>query len=107
VRPLTDTVNVLAVAEVDYQITGTLTLYTDADPVGTMAAATSAVQALAVALASRIQRDIVPSQIVEALSVSGVYEVTLTAPAYTPLSPGQWANCTAIALSQTTGPIHS
>jgi phage-related baseplate assembly protein len=107
VRPLTDTVSVLAVAEVDYLITGTLTLYTDADPVGTMAAATSAVQALAVALASRIQRDIVPSQIVEALSVSGVYEVTLTAPAYTPLSPGQWANCTAIALSQTTGPIHS
>jgi phage-related baseplate assembly protein len=107
VRPLTDTVSVQPVAEVDYEITGTLTLYTDADPIGTMAAANAAAQAFAVALASRIQRDIVPSQIIEALSVSGVYEVILTAPAYTPLSPGEWANCTAIALSQTTGPIHS
>ncbi|HLW69369.1 MAG TPA: baseplate J/gp47 family protein [Candidatus Binataceae bacterium] len=107
VRPLTDTVNVLPVAEVDYKIAGTLTLYTDADPVATMAAASAAVQAFAVALASRIQRDIVPSQIIEAVSVSGVYEVTLTSPSYTPLSAGQWANCTSIALSQATGPIHS
>jgi phage-related baseplate assembly protein len=107
VRPLTDTVNVLPVSEVDYQIVGTVTLYTDADPVATMAAANSAARALAIGLASRIQRDIVPSQIIEALSVAGVYEVALSAPTYTPLSAGQWANCTAIALSQATGPIHS
>jgi phage-related baseplate assembly protein len=107
VRPLTDTVNVLPVAEVDYQIIGTVTLYTDADPAATIAAANAAAQAYAIALASRIQRDIVPSQIIEALSVSGVYEVTLTSPAYTPLSPGQWANCTQILLSQAIGPIHS
>jgi phage-related baseplate assembly protein len=107
VRPLTDTVNALAVTEVDYQIAGTVTLYSDAEPVSTMAAANAAAQNFAIALASRIQRDIVPSQIVEALSVTGVYEVTLTSPAYTPLSPGQWANCTAISLNQATGPIGS
>jgi phage-related baseplate assembly protein len=107
VRPLTDTVNVLAVTEVDYQISGTVTLYTDADPVSTMAAVNAQAQGFAIALASRLQRDIVPSQIIEALSVTGVYEVTLTAPNYTPLEPGQWANCTAIMLNQATGPIHS
>src|ERR1700689_1743510 len=36
IRPLTDTVNVLAVTEVDYQITATVTLYSDADPSATM-----------------------------------------------------------------------
>jgi phage-related baseplate assembly protein len=107
VRPLTDTVNVLAVTEIDYQITGTVTLYTDVDPIGTMAAANTAAQNFAIALASRIQRDIVPSQIIEALSVAGVYEVTLTSPAYTPLAAGQWANCTAIYLAQATAPIRS
>jgi len=106
VRPLTDTVSVLPVQEVDYVIAATITLYTDADPVATMAANTAA-QSFAIALASRVQRDIVPSQISEALSVSGVYEVTLATPAYTPLNPGQWANCTAITLTEAVGPIHS
>jgi phage-related baseplate assembly protein len=102
VRPLTDTVQVLAVAEVDYQITGTVTIYSDADPVATMAQANTAAQQFAIGLASKIQRDIVPSQIVAALSVPGVYEVVLTAPAYTQLQPGQWANCTGITLVQAT-----
>jgi phage-related baseplate assembly protein len=107
VRPLTDTVNALAVAEIDYQIAGTVTLYADADPASTMAAANTAAQQYAIALASRIQRDIVPSQIIEALSVAGVYQVTLTAPGYSQLQPGQWANCIAITLSQATTPLRS
>jgi phage-related baseplate assembly protein len=107
VRPLTDTVNVLAVGEVDYQITGTVTLYSDADPTATMAAANAAAADFAIELASKIQRDIVPSQIVAALSVPGVYEVTLTAPAYTQLQAGQWANCTAISLTEAFSSEHS
>jgi phage-related baseplate assembly protein len=102
VRPLTDTVSVMAVTETDYQIAGTITIYSDADPAATMAAANSAAQSYAIALASRIQRDIVPSQIIEALSVTGVYEVTLTSPSYTQLQAGQWANCIAVTLSQAT-----
>jgi phage-related baseplate assembly protein len=107
VRPLTDTVNVLAVTEVDYQITATVTLYSDADPTATIAAATAAVQELALELASKIQRDIVPSQIIAALSVAGVYGVTLMAPALTTLAAGQWANCTAVSLTTAFSTEHS
>jgi phage-related baseplate assembly protein len=107
VRPLTDTVNVLAVGEVDYQIAGTVTLFADAEPIATMNAVNAAAQGLALNLASRIQRDIVPSEIIAALSVSGVYQVVLTQPAYTQLGPGQWANCTAITLAQATAAEHS
>lgn len=107
VRPLTDTVNALAITEVDYQIAGTITLYADADPASTMAAANTAATDYAIALAARIQRDIVPSQIIEVLSVPGVYQVTLTAPSYTQLQQGEWANCTAIALNQATSTLKS
>ncbi len=107
VRPLTDTVNVHAVTEVDYQITATVTLYADADPTATMVAAGEGAQQFAIDLAAKIQRDIVPSQIIAALSVAGVYEVVLGAPDYTQLNPGQWANCTAIALTQAFSTEHS
>jgi phage-related baseplate assembly protein len=107
VRPLTDTVVSSAVTEVDYQISATLTLFSDADPNQTLGAATTAIQQYAIALASKIQRDIVPSQISAALSVPGVYEVTLNSPAYTQLTPGQWANCTNITLAQALSSEHS
>ena len=108
IRPLTDTVNALAVTEVDYSIVGTVTLYSDADPAVTMSAANAATQQLAQNLAQRIQRDIVPEEIIAAIgSVPGVYRVTLTQPSYTQLTAGQWANCTAITLSQVVGSEHS
>jgi phage-related baseplate assembly protein len=107
IRPLTDTVNVLAVTEVDYQITATVTLYSDADPTATIMAATTAVQELALELAAKIQRDIVPSQIIAALSVVGVYGVTLSSPTLTPLTAGQWANCTMISLTAAFSTEHS
>ncbi len=108
VRPLTDTVQVLQITEVDYAITGTVTLYSDADPSSTSTAVNNAAVNFALALAARIQRDIVPSQIIEALQgVAGVYEVALTSPSYTPLTSGQWANCTAITLSIVQGTEHS
>jgi phage-related baseplate assembly protein len=106
-RPLTDTVNVLAVTEVDYQVTATVTLYSDADPTATITAATTAVQELALELAAKIQRDIVPSQIIAALSVAGVYGVALSSPALTPLTAGQWANCTMVSLTAAFSTEHS
>ncbi|SRR5579883_976222 len=108
VRPLTDTVNVYPAIEIDYQIAATVTLYADADPVATMAAANAAAAQFAVNQANRIGRDIVASQIISALSVSGVYEVAITSPVAgqgvlaISAAPGQWANCTAISLSQAT-----
>jgi phage-related baseplate assembly protein len=107
VRPLTDTVVTSSVTEIDYQINAIITLYSDADPTQTMGAAATAIQHFAIELASEIQRDIVPSQIIAALSVAGVYEVTLASPAYTQLTAGQWANCTNVALAQAVSTEHS
>jgi phage-related baseplate assembly protein len=107
VRPVTDTVSALAVSEIDYQINASITLYSDADPTATMAAVQTAAEQVAIQLASKIERDIVPSQIISALSVPGVYEVVLSAPVYTQLSPGQWANCTSIVLEQAVSGEHS
>ncbi len=107
VRPLTDTVGALPVSEVDYRISATITLYSDADPTSVMEAAQTAASEFAIGLASKIQRDIVPSQIIAALSVPGVYQVGLSAPAYTNLSAGQWANCVEISLAQAVSGEHS
>lgn len=107
VRPVTDTVSALAVSEIDYQINASITLYSDADPTVTMAAVQTAAEQVAIQLASKIERDIVPSQIISALSVPGVYAVVLSAPLYTQLSPGQWANCTSIVLEQAVSGEHS
>ncbi|MGH7905016.1 MAG: baseplate assembly protein, partial [Candidatus Binataceae bacterium] len=76
VRPLTDTVKVHPVSEIDYQISGTITLYADADPSATMAAANAAAVQFALNQSGRIGRDIVLSQLVAALSVPGVYAVS-------------------------------
>jgi phage-related baseplate assembly protein len=107
VRPLTDTVVVAAVTEVDYQIDGTITIFADADPTATSAAVNLAAQNFALNLASRVQRDIVPSEIISALSVGGVYQVALSSPTYTQLAAGQWANLTLLSLSIVVGTEHS
>jgi phage-related baseplate assembly protein len=108
IRPLTDTVNALAVTEVDYAVVGTATLYSNAEPSVAMAAANAAAQTLAQNLASRVQRDIVPEEFIAAIgSAPGVYRVTLSSPTYQQLTAGQWANCTGITLSQVVGTEHS
>jgi phage-related baseplate assembly protein len=60
VRPLCDAVNVYPVTEVDYTVTATLTLYSDADPSSTETASYTAAQQLAVNLASSVQRSRLP-----------------------------------------------
>lgn len=108
IRPLTDTVHALAVTEIDYRVVGTVTLYSDADPSTSMSAANNAAQQLAQNLAGRIQRDIVAEEFIAAIgSAPGVYRCVLSEPAYTQLTPGQWANCTAITLSQAISTEHS
>jgi phage-related baseplate assembly protein len=107
VRPLTDTVNVYAVTEVDYVITATVELYSDANPTAVQAAVNQAAVLFANNLASRAQRDQVPEEIIAALTVAGVYRVTVSAPSYTQLTAGQWSNCTAINLTFTTSSEHS
>lgn len=119
VRPICDTVTVAAVTEVDYTITGAITLYANADYASVSAGITAAAQQMALAIAGSIQQNLIVSQWVEALKVAGVYDLQLTIAAnvggtpLTPdargnfvLTPGQWANATAINLTIVMGTIN-
>lgn len=99
VRPLTDTVQVVAPERVAYDIIGEVTLYRDADPDVAMQAAQDAAKGWAAGRRSGLGRDIVPSQIIAALSVAGVYRVTLSAPVFRELGPHEWADCETIGLT--------
>lgn len=99
VRPLTDTVEVVPPERVGFDITGEVTLYREADPDVTMEAVRAAAGSWAAGRRAGLGRDIVPSQIVAALSVSGVYRVTLSDPAFRELGTHEWADCEAITLT--------
>lgn len=100
VRPLTDQVEALAPVKVDYSITAALTVYADADSASVLAQAQEKADAYVAERAAGLGRDIVPSQIIAALSVPGVYQVSLTAPAaLQAIAAHEWANCTAINLT--------
>lgn len=101
VRPLTDTVEVVAPTEAQYQIGATVRFLTGVDVAATLAAVEAAAEDYAAQKRAGLGRDIVPSQIVAALgAVSGVYEVTLAAPLYREVLPSEWANCTLITITQ-------
>ena len=106
VRPLTDTVTVSAVYEIDYAIAApllsSLTRSQSAPWLRSMPRRRTSRSHLL-----RASSDIVPSQIVEALSVPGVYQVALVSPLYAQLQPGQWANCIEIVLAQAVAAINS
>lgn len=100
VRPMTDTVTVVAPTEVTWTIAASLKLFSDADLDTTLAAAQAAATAFADARRAALGRDIVPSQIIAALSVPGVYGVTLTDPsALVGVDADEWANCTSVSVT--------
>ena len=98
VRPLTDTVQVIPPAVVAYEIVATLRPLAGVDLVGLLVAGQTAAEAYAADRAAQLGRDVVPSQIVAALSVPGVYDVVLAAPAYLPVADEAFARCTRIVL---------
>lgn len=100
VRPLSDTVTASAPASHDYAITATIDPSQDADAATVMAAANAAASAYAADRAGGLGRDIIASQVIAALSVPGVYRVTLVAPGDATLGGNEWAHCTAITLTQ-------
>lgn len=119
VRPICDSVTVAAVEEVDYTVTGAVTLYANANYATVSAGVTAAAQQLALALAANIQQNLVVNQWVTALKVAGVYDLDLQLTASVnggalqpdtqgnfALSPGQWANCTAINLTIVMGSVN-
>lgn len=99
VRPLTDTVQVAPPVRVPYDITAAITLFRDVDPETAIAAVQSAAQAFAAERRRGLGRDLVPSQIISALSVAGVYRVQLTTPEWRELDPSEWADCENIVLT--------
>lgn len=116
VRPLCDTVVVSPVTEVDYTVTGAITLFANANYATLAAGITAAAQQLALLLAANIQQDIINNAWATALTLAGVYDVNITLAAniggtpLTPtsdgsfiLTPGQWANCTNINLTIVSG----
>lgn len=101
VRPLTDTVATLAPIQIDYSIDVQLILYATASQATTIAAAQAAATAFAADRAAGLARDVVPSQIIAALSVVGVYQVILGSPVLLALAENEWANCTGITVTVT------
>ncbi|HBM0096107.1 TPA: baseplate J/gp47 family protein [Salmonella enterica subsp. enterica serovar Blitta] len=98
VRPLTDTVHVKVPVKVDYRISASVRVYDDQDMDLVMRRARSAIEFWAQKQSSRLGLDIIPSQISAALSVPGVYRVTLTLPEERVLADHEWAHCTDINL---------
>jgi phage-related baseplate assembly protein len=110
VRPLTDTVVVSAVTEVDYTVVANITLYANAQQNTVELGVQEAALALMTDITSQIQQDLVPSQWIAAMSVFGVYDVDIAITAQisgVPLIPtadgsfilgnGQWTNCTVFS----------
>lgn len=97
VRPLCDTAEVLPPVEVAYTLSARLVLYRDYDAASVLAAAQARAAAFTASQAAALGRDIVPSQIIAALSVPGVYRVDLLSPASTlDVAAGDWAHCVAL-----------
>lgn len=100
VRPLTDDVEVLSPTQVAWTINAAVTLYSDADPSLLQTQLNDAASAFAATKRAKLGQDIIRTQLIAALSLSGVYNVTLTSPvADIIVSPSQWANCTSITVS--------
>ena len=99
VRPLTDKVEAVAPNPVDYAIEAQLVFYTTANQSYSLATAKAAASAFAAERANALGRDIVPSQLIAALSVDGVYQVLLNQPVLSVLEEHEWARCTGITIS--------
>ena len=100
VRPLTDNVATLAPGAVNYAISAQLVLYANADVTSTMALARANAESYVAARAAGLGIDVVPSQLIAALQVAGVYQVVLSSPAAVlQVADYQWASCTSITLS--------
>ncbi|MFW6057694.1 MAG: baseplate assembly protein [Persicimonas sp.] len=99
-RPLTDTVTVQAATEVQWTLEARLTLYKDADSAATLAAAETAAEKYRQERSQKLGKDLVPSQAIKVLKVSGVYDVALDSPAgLVVIEEDEWANCTSVSVT--------
>ena len=87
---------VIAPTKRDYQITAILTLLDGYREDVVKAKARDALQLYLSDKTKKLGVDVVPSAIISALRVEGVYDVNLTAPAKIVVGETEWANCTGI-----------
>jgi len=99
-RPLSDRVEVIAGQALDVQLRIKVTPLARANPQAVLVNARTQVQAFADKLKIKLGQDIVPSQIIDALSNDNIWQIEVTSPAK-PLviEPWQWANITNITVT--------
>lgn len=101
VRPLTDLVIVQAPAAATYLIDAQFVLYDNVDAELVLSQARIKAEEYRAERAAGLGRDIVPSQLLAALHVPGVYQASLTSPSLMVLADHEWAQCTDISLAVT------
>ena len=100
IRPLTDNVIVKKPEAVDFSITAKLTLYSYADITSVQAAVNEGLNSYKMTLKSKLNKDIVPNQIIAILNaIYGVYNIELISPEFQSLEANQWANLQGINIS--------
>ena len=100
IRPLTDNVIVKKPESVDFSVTTKLTLYSYADLASVQTAVNDGLNSYKTALKSKLNKDIVPNQIIAILNaIYGVYNVELTSPTFQTVGASQWANLQEINIS--------
>lgn len=100
IRPLTDNVQVISPTERTYTINAQITLYSWADADSLGEALIAAAEAYATAQREKLGLDVVRSQIIAALSLTGVYQVVLTEPvADIVITPNEWANASSLVVN--------
>lgn len=98
-RPLCDTVEIIPAVKRDYRIVATLKLLEGYREDIVKSQAQTALQTFLSGKARRLGVDVVPSAIISALRVDGVYDVTLSSPAKMVIGVNEWANCTAMTIN--------
>jgi phage-related baseplate assembly protein len=103
VRPLTDSVDVVAPVRVGYAIEAEIRLEPDVDAGTTLQRVEAAAAQFAAERRATLGRSLVRTQLIAALMVDGVYSVALAAPAEAALAATEWADCDSITVAVSGG----
>lgn len=103
IRPLCDTVQVLAPTEKTFSVVANVTLFNTADGQTVQTAVVAALEACAEIHRSMLGRDVVLTQIIAMINgVEGVYKTELVAPVADEINDKfEWSNCEAITVNVT------
>lgn len=101
IRPLTDQVSVLSPATTPFDFVANVVLYTSADAAVLATQLNAAAQAFVADKRAGLGRDVIASQAIAALSLPGVYSVTLPGWSDITCDSNEWANATSVTVNIT------